>query len=274
MTTTWWTLAAAAADRRQRLELGDEPNAFLAGVALDHVHRRLDPRVQVDLVPLPFVDPGEEPQVLDDPLDPAQALAGSLDQPRQVVQRVVEVELLADRVDLAVQVRPVAGIAGPLELPVQADQGDHVAQVALEHGDVVADERQRVVDLVSHAGDELAQARELLGLHHAALGGLERLVGLALGSGQLLERDVLLLELLLGAHPLGDVPEDALDADGLAVRAAEGRLHDLDVELLPLGRDVLLDDVEHLPALEHLPCRRGDTSRRAPWGRNRGRSFP
>ena len=40
-------------------------------------------------------------------------------------------------------------------------------------------------------------------------------------SRQLLERDVLLLELLLGPHPLGHVPEDALDADRLAVGAEE-----------------------------------------------------
>ena len=126
-----------------------------------------------------------------------------------------------------------------------------VAQVALEHGDVVADERQRVVDLVGHAGDELAQAGELLGLHQPALRGLERLVRLVLGVGQLLEHDVLLLELLLGAHPLGDVPEDPLDADRLAVGAEQRRLHDLDVELLALGRDVLLDDVEDLAALDH-----------------------
>ena len=59
---------------------------LLAGVALDHVHRRLDAGVQVDLVPVALVDPGEEPEVLDDPLDPPQALAGALDQPRQVVQ--------------------------------------------------------------------------------------------------------------------------------------------------------------------------------------------
>ena len=94
LTTTWWTLRRAAADRRQRLELRHQPNALLAGVALDHVHRRLDAGVQVDLVPVSLVDPGEEPQVLDDPLDPAQAFAGALDQLRQVVQGVVEVELL------------------------------------------------------------------------------------------------------------------------------------------------------------------------------------
>ena len=74
---------------------------------------------------------------------------------------------------------------------------------------------------MSHARHELAQARELLGLDHAALRGLERLVGLSFGSFSLLQNDVLFLELFLGAHSLGDVPEDPLDADGLAVRAAE-----------------------------------------------------
>ncbi len=101
------------------------------------------------------------------------------------------------------------------ELAVEADQGDQVFQVAFEHGDVVADERKRVVDLVRDAGDELAQAGELLGLDHPALGGLERFVGLALGFGQFLERDVLLFERLFGAHALGDVPEDSLDPMGV-----------------------------------------------------------
>ena len=107
----------------------------------------------------------------------------------------------------------MAGIARAFELPVQADQRDDVAKVALEHGDVVADERQGVVDLMSHARHELAQARELLGLHHAALRGLERLVGLAFGSFSLMKNDILFLELFLRAHSLGDVPEDPLDAD-------------------------------------------------------------
>ena len=34
LTTTWWTRAAAAADRRQRLRVRDEPDPVLAGVAL------------------------------------------------------------------------------------------------------------------------------------------------------------------------------------------------------------------------------------------------
>ena len=98
-------------------------------------------------------------------------------------------ELLAEPVD-----RRAVGIADPVAVAktgagtatglggpaVEADQGDQVVQVALEHRDVVADERQRVVDLVGHAGDELAEAGELLGLDHPALRGLERLVGLVL----------------------------------------------------------------------------------------------
>ena len=67
------------------------------------------------------------------------------------------------------------GLGGPA---VEADQGD---QVALDYGDVVADERQRVVDLVGHAGDELPEAGELLGLDRPALRRLERLVRLMLG---------------------------------------------------------------------------------------------
>ena len=81
---------------------------MLAGVALHHVDRRLDAGVQVDLVPLTLVDPGEEPQVLDDPLDPPQALAGAIDEPGQVVEGVVQVELLADLVDLTAQDRLAA----------------------------------------------------------------------------------------------------------------------------------------------------------------------
>ena len=40
---------------------------------------------------------------------------------------------------------------------------------------------------------------------------------------------------------------------GLPSWPKSGRLHHLDIELLSLGRDVLLDDVEHLPALDDAP---------------------
>ena len=55
---------------------------------------RFDAGIQVDFVPFAFVDPGEESQVFDDPLDAPQAFAGSLDQLGEVVQGIVQVELL------------------------------------------------------------------------------------------------------------------------------------------------------------------------------------
>src|SRR5262249_16226648 len=95
-----------AADGRQRALVGHYLDPGLPGVAVDHVHRRLDPGIEVDLVPLPFVHPGEETQVLDDPLDPPEALAGPLDDPGHILQAVVEVELLAEPGDLGID--PVA----------------------------------------------------------------------------------------------------------------------------------------------------------------------
>ena len=102
------------------------------------------------------------------------------------------------------------------------------------------------------SGDKLAKAGELLGLDHPALGRLECFVCLSLGLGQVLEHDVLLFQQLFSAHPLGHVPEDPLDSDGLSIRTEEGCFHDLDVELLALGSDVLFDNVDELTALEHV----------------------
>ena len=68
-------------------------------------------------------------------------------------------------------------LEGPLGLLVEAEDVVDVADVALEDGDVVADVGQRVVDLVRHAGDHLAERRELLGLDELALGELELVVG-------------------------------------------------------------------------------------------------
>ena len=74
-------------------------------------------------------------------------------------------------------------------------------QITFEHRDIIADEGQRIVDLMGHARDELSQAGELLGLHQAALGRLRVSVGLrAPDVRELLEHDILFLELFLGAH--------------------------------------------------------------------------
>ena len=53
---------------------------------------------------------------------------------------------------------------GPLGLLVEADQVMELPEVALQNRDVVADEGQRIVDLMSDPGDDLAQRGEPLGL--------------------------------------------------------------------------------------------------------------
>ena len=137
----------------------------------------------------PLVEAGEVAQVADDLLDPLQALAGTVDQPLQALERVVQVDPLGLAADPAEQLGLVLGQRF-LGLLVEPEQVVQVADVAPEHGDVVADEGQRVVDLVRDPGHHLAQAGELLGLHELDLRLLEllvrepeRLVRLAFGVG-------------------------------------------------------------------------------------------
>ena len=174
--------------------------------------------VQVGLVDVALVEPGEEAEVADDLLDSLQAVARAAEQALDVLQGVGHVDLVAERRG---SVRPAragrAAIRSSASL-VEGEQVAHLADVAAEHGDVVGDERDRVVDLVRDAGHDLAEAGELLRLHELALRLLQRRVRLAFGLGHLLEPDVLRDELLLGPLPLGDVPEDPLHADDLALR--------------------------------------------------------
>ena len=85
------------------------------------------------------------------------------------------------------------------------------------------------------------------------MGARELLESLVLPTCQFLEHHVLFLELLLGPEPPGHIPENSLDPDGLAIVRKEWRLHDLDVQSLSLGRDVLFDDVQNLAAFDDLP---------------------
>ena len=65
---------------------------------------------------------------------------------------------------------------GLLGFLVEAEDALEVADIALEDGDVVGDERERIVDLVRNAGDHLAHGRERLRLDELALGPLQLLV--------------------------------------------------------------------------------------------------
>jgi hypothetical protein len=146
------------------------------GQAADDLDGGFDAGVEVGLLPLPVVEPDEVAQVLDDLLDPLQALARAGHDAVEVVEDVGQVDLRGQVAD-AGQELALVDLEGPLGLLVEAEDVVDVADVALEDGDVVADVGQRVVDLVGHAGDHLAERGELLGLDELALGELELVVG-------------------------------------------------------------------------------------------------
>ncbi len=245
-------LGRPTADRRQGTQVHDDAYSALAGITLDDVDRRLDPRIEVNFVPVTFVHAGKEPQLLDDALDSPEPLAGSFDQSGQVGQAVIQVDPLIQIVDPLDELRLDLLELG-LALSIDLDQTEQVVEIAFQNRDVVADEREWIVDLVCNARDEMPQAGHLFGLNQAALRILESLVSLMLRGCQFLEHHVLLPELLFRPDPGCHIPEDALDSDGLAIVREQGRLHDLNVEDLSLGSDVLLDDIEHLPAVDDPP---------------------
>ena len=181
-----------------------------------------------------------------------RAVARSVDQALDVLQGVGHVHPLAKGFDPFEELGALCAdqIVGRA---VHGQQVAHLADVALEHRDVVRDEGDGVVDLVGDPGNHLAQAGELLRLDHATLRLLQVEVRLVFGVGHLLEPDVLLDELLLRPFPFGHVPEDSLDPTERPRRVAERRLDHVDVKLFALRRDVLLDGLEDVARLEHLP---------------------
>ena len=117
-----------------------------------------------------------------------------------------------------------------------------------------AEDRERVLHLVRDARRQLADGLHFLHLDDLELGLLEPVVHalqvrqspqqVLPAAGQVGVRP---LQLLLGAHPRRDIPENTLRADDLAVRVEDRRLHHLDVFLLAAGRRVLLDGLKEFP---------------------------
>ena len=191
---------------------------------------------------------GEVAQILDDLAHPLGALGRFADEVLDVVAEVVEVGRLLGLVDVGAGGLGQRGFLGLVGVEHLEQAGDVVLQAA----DVGADVADRVVDLVGHAGGELADGGEFFGLHQLLLGVVEQAVefgefGVALEQLQLgglaagkvvfepglgllqfggaelelgLELGVHLAERLPGAPALGDVDE-----------AAEGRVGALDLLL-------------------------------------------
>ena len=162
----------------------DERDTASRGLAPQESQRGGHVLVQVGLLELGVVEPHKVAKVLDDLLDSFQALARSGHERGHVVEHVGQVHLLGQGVDIRQELMLVL-LEGSLGLLIEADQVMKVAHVALEKGDIVGDEGQRIVDLMSDAGDHLAQRRESLRLDELGFRPLELLVG----DLQLLMRD-------------------------------------------------------------------------------------
>ena len=114
LSTTWLILAGIARQPRQGLELSFQLDLAFRGSPADEVEGRGDPLVQVDLLQVALVEPGEVAQVLDDLLDAFGALDGAVEQATQVLERVGEVDLVGVVADLSRGARGNGRLSGAI----------------------------------------------------------------------------------------------------------------------------------------------------------------
>ncbi len=145
-----------------------------------HLQGRFQARVQVRRAASAVLGAGEVLEVQRDVAHPLGALLRLGQQAVQVPQHVVDVPGLAGRghpgLGGGAGGRVVAG--GPQRV-VGGHQVLQGRRVLDQRPQVGHDEAHRIVDLVGHAGGQLADARHLLRLHQPGLGGLQGVHGLA-----------------------------------------------------------------------------------------------
>src|SRR5262245_12075305 len=205
-------LRRITSDRRQGRELRFNVHLPAFGLAADDVERRFDGGVHIHalLEIAELAGAGEAAQVEDDLLDAFEPFARALQNPLQIAQRIADVYFGGARLNHARKLRRLLGY-DDIGLLVKGDQLAQRLQVALQDGDVVGDERQRIVDLVGDAGDELPQRGQLGRLHELGLRPLQLFVRLlqihaclAFGLGQPLQRQFALFALHGVAQAAGE----------------------------------------------------------------------
>src|SRR4030095_12788953 len=97
----------------------------------------------------------------------------------------------------------------------------------------------------------LAQAYELLLLNHVCLRLLQLIVRVSFRAHSFLEQPVLLLERACGPLAIGYIPENSLSADDPPRVVIDRGLDHLDVELVPLRRNVLLKRLKDFSPLHN-----------------------
>ena len=108
------------------------------------------------------VDPGEVLQVLDDLRHPADAFLGLLDQYRNVLLEEVQVDALAQALQVLAQFRRGDGFFG---LAIGAEHLVELLQVASQAAEVGGHETDGVVDFVGDPGGQLPEGGQFFRLH-------------------------------------------------------------------------------------------------------------
>jgi len=171
-------LRRQTADARQVAVIPDHFGLVLELVP-DDVQRAIQALVQVGeypIVAVEFAGTGEVAQIVNDLLDPLDALARLGQQLRQVGLQKLEIEMALLFVDLGedhriqVRVRPDQAVV----VVEQGQQRRHIGKQGAQVGMHVAD---RVVDLVRYPGGQLPDRGHLLRLQQLVLRFLELLVG-------------------------------------------------------------------------------------------------
>ena len=137
-------------------------DALATEASLDHLEPGGDQVGHRGRLELGGGGPRQSPEVLDDVGDALHAVAGPGEDVLQVLADVGPVDLLAQLLDRPEHVGRGGG-QGPVRRLVVLHHLQDPLEVAFEHGQVIADVGQRVVDLVRHAGAEQPDRGQLVG---------------------------------------------------------------------------------------------------------------
>ena len=130
------------------------------------------------------------------------------------------------------------------------EQVGEILDVLSERGEVAEDEAHRVVDLVGHAGGQLADGGQFLGLEQLGLVLLEQPIGL-------LQLVLALPQFLLGLLVLGDVHGRALAVEQVALGIPHGAGVFRDPPFAAVPAADLDLEIRHQTALFYLANERG-----------------
>ena len=180
------------------------------------IERALQTLMQIGDLPFSLVHMGKGFQVENDFLDAIQPFFRFRQEIAQILTQISEVHFLLERSQCQ-QLRRITGEAG-IELLAGIEQGQQVVHVTPESADIGSHITDRIVDLVRHAGGELADGSHFLRLQQLLL----RFGQLLVGRLQIVDAPLLIeLQLNVFQRQAGEIEHGGTL---FAIALAKGRL--------------------------------------------------